>query len=87
MYVEKLLEAVTPDVYQNFRTSIETGKWPDGKPLTREQKEICIQAVIAYEAKNFPEDERTGYVPPKETPCDTDHDSSADDVKPIKWSE
>ncbi len=98
MYVDKMLEVVTHEVYKNFKVAIEIGKWPDGNPLTKEQKEICMQAIIAYEAKFIPEEARTGYIPPKKTPCassSSDNSSSdnnsnenkTDDTKPIKWSE
>jgi uncharacterized protein YeaC (DUF1315 family) len=49
------------------------------------QKELCIQAVIAYDARK-PADQRTGYVPPKTTACEP---SAPDDdrPKPIQWKE
>ncbi|WP_020193286.1 DUF1315 family protein, partial [Pseudomonas putida] len=31
-----------------------------------EQKELSLQAVIAWEMKNLPEDQRTGYMGPQE---------------------
>lgn len=83
MYIEKMLEAVTPDIYEKFKTAVEIGKWPDGNRLSAEQKEICLQAIIAYEAKYLAEDQRTGYVPPKENPCDT----SEEQEKPLKWAD
>ncbi|MFG9883587.1 DUF1315 family protein, partial [Pseudomonas aeruginosa] len=33
--------------------------------LTQEQKELCLQAVIAWELQNLPEEERTGYMGPQ----------------------
>lgn len=60
---EKLVGQLTPDVYANLKSSVELGKWPDGRKLTEEQLEISMQAVIAYEAyHNFAEEERTGYL-------------------------
>ena len=47
MNVEQLLAAMTPDVYERLRQAVETGKWPDGKVLSDEQKENCLQAGIA----------------------------------------
>ena len=39
------------------------GKWPDGRKLTPEQREISLEAVIYYEnLHNIPEEERTGYL-------------------------
>ena len=59
---DDLIAAMTPEVCDNMRRAIETGKWADGRPLTREQREACLQAVIAWEARNLPEEERTGYM-------------------------
>lgn len=81
-YVDKLLEAVTPEVYERFKLAIETRKWPNGQTLTDSQLATCLEAVIAYEAKYLPANERTGYVEPKKTPC-ADH-STAEEA-PLKW--
>ncbi|MGJ3256410.1 MAG: YeaC family protein [Alcanivorax sp.] len=59
---DDLIAAMTPEVCDNMRRAIETGKWADGRPLTREQRETCLQAVIAWESKNLPEDQRSGYM-------------------------
>ena len=68
MDLKQLLNSITPDIYSRLKLGVEIGKWPDGKSLTSEQKELCMQAIIAYE-QGIPEDQRTGYVPPKTTPC------------------
>lgn len=63
MTYDELITRLDPTVYQNLRQSIELGKWPDGRKLTREQREISLQAVIYYEnLHNLPEQERTGYI-------------------------
>jgi uncharacterized protein YeaC (DUF1315 family) len=59
--VEQLLDCISPEVYNSLKLAIEIGKWEDGKRLSPEQLEFCMQAVILYEAKNFPEQERVGY--------------------------
>ncbi|MGH8493570.1 MAG: YeaC family protein [Moraxellaceae bacterium] len=60
--IEKILSAMTPELVSAFRLAIEIGKWPDGRKLTPEQRETCLQAVIAWELRNLPEEERTGYI-------------------------
>ncbi|WP_224746078.1 YeaC family protein [Neiella litorisoli] len=50
MSVEQLVSAMTPEIYDNLKTAVELGKWADGTPLTAEQKEHSLQAVIAYQA-------------------------------------
>jgi len=87
MQFQQLIETITPEIYANLKTAIEIGKWPDGRMLTGEQRELCLQAVIAYELKNIPEAERTGYIDRGSKAggevCDDDHDH--DDEQPIKW--
>ncbi len=88
MELEKILEALTPEIVEKFKSAIELGKWPDGKKVSKEQLEICMQAVIAFEHSHVEEHERTGYVPPKHEPCETDHPSQseeADIVQALKW--
>ncbi|WP_263141662.1 DUF1315 family protein [Pseudomonas sp. RIT-PI-AD] len=58
----QLISNITPDVYESLKLAVETGKWSDGRKLTQEQKELSLQAMIAYEAKHLPEEQRTGYM-------------------------
>lgn len=86
MNFEDLLNSITPDIYANLKQAIEIGKWPNGDKLSVEQKESCLQAVIAYELKNVPEQERTGYIPPKpHVHCGGDGDIAEPEEKPLKW--
>jgi uncharacterized protein YeaC (DUF1315 family) len=79
MNLQQLLNGITPDIYQQLQKAVETGKWPDGRKISEEQRSLCMQAIIAYDQRN-PESERTGYVPPKESAC-----AIEDKPKPIKW--
>lgn len=60
------IENITPQIYQSLKLAVEIGKWPDGRKLTQEQKELSLQALIAWEIKNLPEDQRIGYMGPQE---------------------
>lgn len=60
--IQEMLAALTPETVSAFRLAIEIGKWPDGRRLTPEQRSICLQAVIAWEHRHLPEDQRTGYI-------------------------
>ena len=54
---------MTPDIYKNMREAVELGRWGDGRTMTAEQKELCIEAMIRYEHLNgIAETERLGYV-------------------------
>lgn len=42
------------------------GRWPNGQALTKEQREISMEAVLRYEAKSsIPDNQRVGYIEPK----------------------
>src|SRR5690554_5565223 len=58
----QMLRNISPEVYESLKTAVELGKWADGRKLTQEQKELCLQAIIAWEMDNLPEEERTGYI-------------------------
>ena len=62
----QMIENITPEIYESLKTAVELGKWADGRKLTREQKELSLQAVIAWEMQNLPEEQRTGYMGPQE---------------------
>lgn len=52
MDVNKLLESMTPDVFQNLQYAVETGKWHNGTPLSAEQRSTCMQAMMLYQSKH-----------------------------------
>ncbi|WP_432474018.1 YeaC family protein [Amphritea sp. HPY] len=62
MTFEKMIAAMTPDVYQSLKQAVELGKWPNGERLSQDQKETCLRAVIAYDSAKLPEEERTGFI-------------------------
>lgn len=82
MNLQQLLDNITPDIYQNLKRAVELGKWPDGNPISAEQRQLCMQAMIAYETKHFPPEQRTGYIPPKDSACSTD---PVPPEQPLKW--
>lgn len=62
MNIEQMLAVLDPDIVSRLKTAVEIGKWPNGIVLTQEQRQICMQAVIAWEAQHLPEKERSGYI-------------------------
>ena len=58
----EMIENITPEIYESLKLAVEIGKWSDGRKRTQEQKELSMQAVIAWEVQNLPEDQRTGYM-------------------------
>jgi uncharacterized protein len=81
---------ISSEIYQRFRQALELGKWPDGRVLTLGQKEICMEAVLIYEAAHqVPESQRVGYIDrtKKTAPCGTDksgHDHDDDGIEPVR---
>ena len=53
---------MTPEIYQNLKRSMECGKWPDGKPVSPEQREHTMAAIIAWGQLHLPEQERVGFI-------------------------
>ena len=49
----EMIENITPDIYESLK-------------LTAEQRELSLQAMIAWELQNLPEEQRTGYMGPQE---------------------
>lgn len=62
----EMIQNITTDIYQSLKLAVEIGKWSDGGKLTGEQRELSLQAMIAWEIQNLPEEERTGYMGPQE---------------------
>lgn len=63
MNFDDLAKNMTADVYSRLRESVELGRWPTGVALSKEQKSLCLEAIIKYElANDIPEHLRTGYL-------------------------
>lgn len=62
MDYQQLIEAMSPEQYQSLRRAVELGKWPDGSPVTREQRENAMQAIIAWGQRHLPAEQRVGYI-------------------------
>lgn len=94
MNIEQMLAMLNPEIVERFKTAIEIGKWPNGVALTTEQRQTCMQAVAAWEFKNLPENQRTGYIDKgtkkEDDQCDSHtpaHDDPLNDgFKPIRFT-
>ncbi|MYM58081.1 DUF1315 family protein [Vibrio sp. OCN044] len=52
MDAEQLVNAITPEAYERLLYAVETGKWPEGTPLSQQQRDSCMQAVMLYQSKH-----------------------------------
>jgi uncharacterized protein YeaC (DUF1315 family) len=59
--IEQLIDEMSSDVVGSLRLAVELGKWGDGARLNPQQIDFCMQAIILYEAKHLPEQERVGF--------------------------
>ena len=50
----EMIQNITPEIYQSLKLAVEIGKWADGNKLTAEQRELSLQAMIAWEVQNLP---------------------------------
>lgn len=50
--LQQVLAEMTPEIYQRLSTAVEIGKWPDGVPLTAEQKDYTLQLVLMWQARH-----------------------------------
>jgi len=75
MDFNEFVSAITPEIYQNLKRAVETGKWPDGRTLSAEERETSMQAVIAYDAKHQKEHDRIGQLP--DADCSTKNNLDA----------
>jgi len=85
---EATLAALTPEIVDRLRTAVEIGKWPNGDRLTPEQRATSMQAVLIWEMKHLPENQRTGYIDKGKKEgeaCDTDHNHALhDEERPLR---
>lgn len=63
MTFDRMINQMTPTIYDSLKRAVSLRKWPDGRFLTAEQTELCLEAVMRYEAENnVPEENRVGYL-------------------------
>ncbi|MBQ0754337.1 MAG: DUF1315 family protein [Gammaproteobacteria bacterium] len=79
-----VVRQLTPEIYENMRRAVELGRWPDGRTVSPQQRETCMQAIIAWEAEHVPEEQRTGYMPSAD--CESDAQSEAEQPVTIRSS-
>ncbi|MEZ8141763.1 hypothetical protein A1OO_04825 [Enterovibrio norvegicus FF-33] len=52
MDIEQLLSSITPEAYDRLSFAVETGKWPEGTPLSQEQRDHAMQVVMLYQSRH-----------------------------------
>lgn len=85
MNIDEWLRTLTPEIYQNLKKAVEIRKWPNGKSLTEDELQTCMQAIITYEFHHVPEQERIGYIPPLTSSCKQHKETESPESEPLKW--
>ena len=63
MSFDRMIQQMTPSIYESLKRAVSLRKWPDGRMLTAEQTELCLEAVMRYEVENqVPAEQRVGYL-------------------------
>lgn len=57
MQAEQLVENMNEGLYLRLKSAVETGRWPDGQPLTAQQKEDSLALVVMYQARHLDQNE------------------------------
>ena len=74
--VNSLISNIDNSIYQELKSALELGRWQSGTVLSASQKDLVLQAIIAYEVRHLPEHERTAYIhKPEHEACDHAHES------------
>ncbi len=59
---QDLVNSLTPEIVATIKRAVELGRWPDGRTLSAEQREHCMQAIIRWDEAHLPAQDRTGYI-------------------------
>ncbi|MBA3987564.1 YeaC family protein [Aliidiomarina maris] len=57
MQAEQLVQNMDEALYLRLKDAVETGRWPDGQPLSAEQKEHSFTLVMLYQARKLDQDQ------------------------------
>ncbi len=85
MNFQQLINSITPEIYENLKRGLELGKWSDGTPLTQEQKEHAMAAVIAYGQQFLMPEQRVGYIDAGEKEGDSCGSVDGGEESPVRF--
>lgn len=57
MHAEQLIKNMDNALYLRLKEAVETGRWPDGKALTDQQRQDSMTLVMLYQARHLNQDE------------------------------
>jgi uncharacterized protein YeaC (DUF1315 family) len=57
MDIIALVDDMSHDMYLRLKCAAETGKWPEGTVVNKEQKDSALQISMAYQSRHLNSDE------------------------------
>jgi uncharacterized protein YeaC (DUF1315 family) len=57
MDIIQLVETMSEEMYLRLKSAAETGKWPEGTPVDKEQQLSALQITMAYQSKHLNSDQ------------------------------
>ena len=57
MDIIELVDTMSEEMYQRLKCAAETGKWPEGSSVAKEQQLSALQITMAYQAKHLNSDQ------------------------------
>ncbi len=67
--IAAVLATMTPEIHQALKTAVELGHWENGEKLTSNQREHCLQAIIAYDKAFVVPEQRVGFISREGSTC------------------
>ncbi len=57
MDIIQLVDNMSEEMYLRLKCAAETGKWPDGTSVDKEQQMSAVQITMAYQSKHLNSDQ------------------------------
>ena len=57
MDIIQLVDTMSEEMYLRLKCAAETGKWPEGTQVDKEQQLSAVQITMAYQAKHLNSDQ------------------------------
>jgi len=57
MDIIELVDTMSEEMYLRLKCAAETGKWPEGTPVDKEQQLSALQITMAYQSKHLNSDQ------------------------------
>ena len=57
MDIISLVDDMSEDMYLRLKCAAETGKWPEGTLVEKQQKDSALQIIMAYQSRHLDSDD------------------------------